>query len=155
MTFKGIHHVGLVVEDLNAAIAFYGSLLDMKVIERDRWKAPNPIADEVVGVAGSSADGAMLKGSGSYIELWQYHSPEQNGDDPAECGANERGLRHLAIEVTDVDAALDRLEELGGSRMGEPLRLPSGVAAVYCRDPFGTIIEFMSTGSTLASVEDL
>jgi len=30
-----------------------------------------------------------------------------------------------------------------------------GVAAVYCRDPFGTMIELMSVDSTLASVDDL
>lgn len=154
MGFKGIHHVGLVVDDLNAAIAFYGKLLDMKVIERDRWRSPDPAADGVTGLVGSSADGAMLQGSDSYLELWQYHSPEQVGDDPAGRGANERGLRHLAVEVDDVDAALSRLVELGGSRMGDPVRI-GNVAAVYCRDPFGTIIEFMSTGSVLASLDDL
>ena len=30
-----------------------------------------------------------------------------------------------------------------------------GAAAVYCRDPFGTILELMSVGSTLASLNDL
>ena len=152
---KGIHHTGLVVSDLNAAIAFYVALLDMKVIERDRWRSPDLAADEAVGLVGSSADGAMLRGSGSYLELWQYHSPQQTGDDPAGRGAHELGLRHLAIEVDDVDAALDRLMRLGGSRLGDPLYLKSGAAAVYCRDPFGTIIEFMSAGSTLASLDDL
>jgi hypothetical protein len=30
-----------------------------------------------------------------------------------------------------------------------------GAAVIYCRDPFGTIIEFMSVGTTLASLDDL
>ena len=143
------------MSDLNAAIAFYATLLDMKVIERDRWRAPNMEADNAVGLQGSAADGAMLRGSGSYLELWQYHAPEQAGEHPANRGAHELGLRHLAIEVDDVDAALDRLVELGGSKMGEPNRYGDGAAAVYCRDPFGTIVEFMSIGSTLASLDDL
>ena len=153
------------MNDLNAAIAFYATLLDMKVIERDRWRAPNLEADNAVGLQGSAADGAMLRGSGSYLELWQYHAPEQAGEHPANRGANELGLRHLAIEVDDVDAAsphaelhtarMDRLVELGGSKMGEPNRYGDGAAAVYCRDPFGTIVEFMSIGSTLASLDDL
>ncbi len=152
---RGIHHAGLVVADLDAAIAFYGELLGMEVIERDRWRAPDHNADNAVGLRGSSADGAMLRGSGSYLELWQYHAPSQVGDNPADRGAHELGLRHLAIEVDDVDAALARLVALGGTKMGDPIRIDTNAAAVYCRDPFGTIIEFMSTGSALASLNDL
>ncbi len=155
VTFTGIHHVGLVVDDLAAAVEFYGALLNMEVIERDKWGADDHATNSAVGLSGSSADGALLRGSGSYLELWQYHQPTQVGDDPAVRGAHEQGLRHLAIEVDDVDAALDRLEALGGTRMGDPLHLGQGAAAVYCRDPFGTIIEFMSTGTRLASLSDL
>ena len=156
MPVRGIHHVGLVVDDLDAAVAFYGALLDMEVIERDTWRVPSPPIDDAIGVAGSAADGVMMRGSGSYLELWQYHAPEPVGDDPAERGANERGLRHLAIEVDDVPAALDRLVELGGRRMGDPAEKgDDGAAAVYCRDPFGTIIELMTAGGTLASLDDL
>ncbi|NNF68917.1 MAG: VOC family protein, partial [Acidimicrobiia bacterium] len=39
VSFRGIHHSGLVVDDLDAAIAFYGDLLDMTEIERDDWRA--------------------------------------------------------------------------------------------------------------------
>ncbi|MCY4273008.1 MAG: VOC family protein [bacterium] len=153
---RGIHHVGLVVDDLDAAVAFYSQLLHMEVVERDHWRAPAPRYDQAVGLQGSSADGCMLRGSGSYLELWRYLAPEGAGEDPAACGAHERGLRHLAIEVDDVEAALARVAELGGSKMGNPVELSDdGAAAVYCRDPFGTIIELMSTGSALASLDQL
>ncbi len=156
MTFKGIHHAGLVVADLDAAIEFYCALLDMTVIERDHWRAPAPVEDQAVGLSGSSADGAMLRGSGSYLELWHYGAPQQLGPDPAERGANELGLRHLAVEVEDVSAALARVVELGGSSMNEPIDLDdTGAAVVYCRDPFGTILELMSVGTTLASLDNL
>jgi catechol 2,3-dioxygenase-like lactoylglutathione lyase family enzyme len=145
-----------VVTDLAAAIDFYSRLLGMEVVERDHWRAPAPAEDQAVGLVGSSADGVMLRGCNSYLELWEYQAPTQVGDDPAQRGANERGLRHLAIECADVVAALDRVVELGGSRMGDPVDIDqSGAAAVYCRDPFGTIIEFMSTGTSLASLDDL
>ena len=155
MNVRGIHHVGLVVDDLDAAVDFYGALLGMEVIERDSWRAPDPAVDSAVGLVGSSADGVMLRGSGGYLELWQYHSPAQVGDDPAQQGAHERGLRHLAVEVDDVDEALARVVELGGAETGEPIRSEGGAAAVYCRDPFGTIIELMSAGAELASLGDL
>ena len=155
MRIRGIHHTGLVVRDLDAAVAFYGALLDMEIVGRDHWRAPDTDIDSAVGLVGSSADGAMMRGSNSYIELWQYHAPTQVGDDPAERGANELGLRHLAIEVDDVHAALDRFVELGGTRMGDPYRYDDGGDAVYCRDPFGTIIEFMSVVDTQDSLDDL
>lgn len=148
--------MGLVVDDLDAAITFYSRLLDMEVVERDHWTTPAPVEDQAVGLEGSSADGVMLRGSGSYIELWQYRAPTQIGDDPAQRGANERGLRHLAIECDDVPAALATVVMLGGSKMGDPVDLDdSGAAVVYCRDPFGTIIELMATGSTMASLDHL
>ena len=153
---RGIHHAGLVVNDLAAAVDFYSALLTMEVVERDHWRAPAPAEDQAVGLVGSSADGVMLRGSGSHLELWQYQAPDQVGDAPADRGANELGLRHLAVEVTDVAAALERVVELGGSRMGDPVTLDdTGAAVVYCRDPFGTILELMAVGSTLSSMDHL
>ncbi len=155
MKVHGIHHAGL-VDDLDAAVQFYTALCDMEIIERDHWRAPAPLEDQAVGLSGSAADGVMLRGSGSYLELWQYTAPAQTGQAPGRLDAHELGLRHLAIEVTDVTEALDQVVELGGGRMGDPVRLdPGGAEVVYCRDPLGTILELMSTGSTLASVDDL
>jgi glyoxylase I family protein len=152
----GIHHAGLVVGDLDRAVEFYGRLLSMEPVEIDEWSAPSPLHDQAVGLTGSSARGVMLRGANSYLELWSYYAPRQVGPDPAGLGANEPGLRHLAIEVDDVDAAWHLVQQLGGSAMGEPVTTSEdGAAVVYCRDPFGTILELMSTGSELASLDDL
>ena len=118
VSFRGIHHAGLVVDDLDAAIAFYGDLLDMTEIERDVWTAPAPSADQAVGLVGSSAVGAMLKGSGSYLELWEYTAPEQVGDAPAARGAHERGLRHLAIPTNGLAGSLTVLPGPGSTPTG-------------------------------------
>ncbi len=152
----GIHHAGLVVDDLDRAIEFYGRLLAMEPVETDEWTAPSPLHDQAVGLSGSTARGVMMQGSNSYLELWSYSAPSRVGPDPAELGANEPGLRHLAIEVEDVDATWLLVQELGGSAMGEPVTISAtGAAVVYCRDPFGTILELMSTGNDLASLDDL
>ena len=154
MNVRGIHHAGVVVDDLVAAITFYGALLNMVEIERDQWRSPTPDIDSAIGLVDSSADGVMLQGSGSFLELWEYSAPAQQGDDPAARGAHERGIRHLAIQVDDVRAALTRVVELGGSTMGDPIDIDEdGAAAVYCRDPFGTILELMSIGTTLAGLD--
>ena len=152
----GIHHAGIVVDDLDRAIEFYSRLLGMEPVEIDEWSAPSPLHDQAVGLTGSSARGVMLRSSNSYLELWSYHAPRHVGPGPGELGANEPGLRHLAIEVEDVEAAWHLVQQLGGSAMGEPVTTSDdGAAVVYCRDPFGTILELMSTGSELASVDDL
>lgn len=153
---RGIHHAGLVVDDLDRAITFYGELLAMELVEEDNWRAPSPLHDQATGLKGSAARGVMLRGSSSYLELWQYSSPPSHVADASTLGAQELGLRHLAIEVDDVPAAWRRVQELGGSAMGDPVELSdSGAAVVYCRDPFGTILELMSTGGELASLDDL
>jgi len=154
MTVRGIHHVGLVVDDLDAAVTFYSALLKMDVVERDHWRAPSPLEDQAVGLNGSSADGAMLYGSGSYLEIWKYSSPDSANTSPGHYGAHEPGLRHLAIEVDDVEATLRHVIELGGSAMGQPARFENEAVVVYCRDPFGTILELMSTGPGGASLDD-
>jgi len=152
---RGVHHTAVVVPDLDEAITFYTELLDAEIIERDRWRAPNPEVDSAIGLSDSSADGVMLRGSGSYIELWQYLAPQRHGASPLERGAHELGWRHLALEVAEINVAIQQVCELGGSTMGEPLRYPNGGAAVYCRDPFGNIIELMVSGDDLASLDDL
>ena len=68
--FRGIHHAGLVVDDLDAAITFYGALLEMEEVERDSWRAPSPMHDQGIGVENSGAEGVMLRGSNSYLEVW-------------------------------------------------------------------------------------
>ena len=40
MNFRGIHHAGLVVRDLDAAVAFYGALLEMEIIGRTGGEPP-------------------------------------------------------------------------------------------------------------------
>lgn len=152
---RGIHHAGLVVDDLEAAVVFYCALLDMEIIERDTWRPPSPEIDQAIGLEGSSADGVMLRGSGSYLELWAYRTPVSVAPDPADLGPHERGLRHLAIEVDDVTGALARVCELGGTATGTPVAVDDdGAAVVYCRDPFGTILELMSVGTSLASLDE-
>ena len=51
------------------------------------------------------------------------------------------GIRHLAFYVDDCKAEYQRLLDLGGIALGEPAVNDESGYAVYCRDPFGNIIE--------------
>jgi catechol 2,3-dioxygenase-like lactoylglutathione lyase family enzyme len=134
-------HPGIVVSDLDKAIAFYRDMFGFRLISRSEGWQDNPVADRGVGVPDSACTGAMLAGHNCYLEMFVYSAPKQTATAPRELLAHEQGIRHLAFYVDDVHKEYERLISLGGSRLGEPMEVREGVYAVYARDPFGNIIE--------------
>lgn len=139
----GFHHPGVVVDDLQKATRFYCELLGYTVYSESSWDQGNQTFNQIVGLAKSAARLRMLKGENAYLELFEYESPPSEPRRPAE--ANESGIRHLAFLVNDVAAMLDRCVALGGSKMNDPVSVPGRATAVYCRDPFGNLLEFVQT----------
>ena len=101
MSFRGVHHLGFAVNDLEEAVSTYGRLFGVTLEHRDRL--------EQQGVEAA----AVLVGDGR-IELLA-----PTGDDtPWDAswrGAGRTGMHHVAYEVDDVRATLDRLERSGSS----------------------------------------
>jgi methylmalonyl-CoA epimerase len=95
---RGIDHVAIAVEDLDAAIALFESVLGMKVKHREE-------------VAGFKVKIATLATGGTDIELVQATSP----DSPIAKFIAERGpgIHHIAVTVDDIDAALAALKQQG------------------------------------------
>ena len=139
----GFHHPGIVVPDLDRAIDFYTKFLGYELISESSWDGNAAGFNQVVGLERSAARLCMLRGGNAYLELFEYSSPQATVD-PGELGANEPGIRHIAICVKDVQLALDFCVELGGSKMNEPFGVPGGATAVYCRDPFGNLMELVA-----------
>lgn len=150
----GFHHPSVSVPDLEKAREFYTTLLGFEVLFEEKWEAPNPMYDQGVGLKDSSARGYVLKGVNCYLELWQYTAPDPKGD-PLKEGANDFGINHLCFEVDDVSAEYERLKALGGIVMNPPVVLSDGGSAVYCRDPFGNIIEFTTAGNGFPALKEL
>ena len=72
----GLHHVALVVTDLDEGIAFYSEHLGFELVDTFEWDRDNAVIDAAIGLPGSSARGAMMKTSNAFVELWQYRVPE-------------------------------------------------------------------------------
>ena len=140
----GLHHPGITVPDLDAGVAFYSQLLGYEVVMRSAWKKDNKHFNQIVGLQGSAARFCMLKGANAYLELFEYSAPAP-GSGMLVQQANELGIRHLAFLVSDVEEALRRCVALGGSKMNDPSAVPSRAVAVYCRDPFGNLLEFVES----------
>lgn len=136
----GFAHASLNVPDLERARQFYEAMFGFSYAGDEGW-ANNPEVDQCLELDGSASRGYMLKGHNCYLELFEYSSPEQKGPDPSTLGSNEPGIRHLAFYVDDCWKELERFKKLGGQAMGEPVGSDETGWAVYCRDPFGNIVE--------------
>lgn len=134
-------HPGVVVSDLEAACRFYQRMFGFEVIGDEGW-SDSPEADRAIGCRGSASRGVLMAGHNCHLELWQYSAPQQGDVDPGALGPHEAGIRHLAFYVDDCEQEFRRLLDLGGEALGEPV---GGV--VYCRDPFGNIIELCEIAS--------
>ena len=136
----GFAHPGLVVPDLEKARTFYETMFGFRYFGDEGWQ-DNPTVDKAIGVAGSACKGYTLAGHNCHLELFEFSAPEQAGPVPRDFQPNDLGIRHLAFFVDDCRAEYQRLLDLGGDMLGEPTDLGGGIYAVYCRDPFGNIIE--------------
>lgn len=140
-------HPALVVPDLEQAREFYEKMFGFRVICNEGWEPGSP-SEKSTGARGSSCRGYYLAGHNCFLELFEFSAPEQTAPLPMDLLPHEPGIRHLAFYVDDVRQEYQRLLALGGQMLGE---LPEGEnihKAVYCRDPFGNIIELCLIPST-------
>jgi len=132
-------HVGIVVEDLAAATAFFVELgLELQgggSVEGD-W------VDRVVGLEGVRAEIAMLETPDGHgrVELAKFHAPPGPGGD-RHAPANTPGLRHLTFAVDDVDAAVAGLRAHRAELVGEVENYKGIYRLCYVRGPEGIIVE--------------
>jgi catechol 2,3-dioxygenase-like lactoylglutathione lyase family enzyme len=98
-------HVGLTVADLDVVTAFFVALgLEVE----GRMFVEGEFLDTVCGIPGSRTEIVMLKppGDGTRLELSSFVRPDSVPGSPAAM-ANELGLRNVAFEVSDLQAAVD------------------------------------------------
>ena len=143
-----VDHINIVVRDLAQSERFYSELLGFEVLRRARLEGA--WIESVVGLEGVCADVVYVQppGHGPRIELIQYHRPE-GAWSPELSVANTSGLRHIAFQVTGIDALYERLTEAGVIFIGPPTDVPGGVIRhdagrkrlCYFHDPDGVLLE--------------
>ena len=133
-------HPGLVVPDLEKASRFYQQMFGFEVISNEGW-TDSPEMDRAIGLKKSSCRGLMMKGHNCFLELFEYDSTSSDATPVLNLNADSPGIRHLAFYVDDCRSEYRRLKDLGGIALGEPAGDDQTGYAVYCRDPFGNIIE--------------
>jgi catechol 2,3-dioxygenase-like lactoylglutathione lyase family enzyme len=141
-------HVGIVVNDLPAAIAFFVEL-GLEVL----GEAPvgGEIVDRIIGLEGVEAAIAMLgtpDGHGR-LELTQFRAPasaREDGDQRAP--ANATGIRHITFAVDDIEAVLTRLRPHGAELVGTIESYGGTYTLCYVRGPAGIIVELAQRTSS-------
>jgi catechol 2,3-dioxygenase-like lactoylglutathione lyase family enzyme len=139
MTVERMEHVGIVVDDLAAAVAFF---VDLGLELDGEMSVEGDTVDRITGLTGVRSDLAFLHtpdGHGK-LEVVQYRSPQREHD-PRPPQSNTPGLNHLLFAVDDVDATIARLETHGAELVGEVADYGTSYRLAYIRGPGGMIIE--------------
>ncbi|MEU8762372.1 VOC family protein [Streptomyces sp. NPDC048659] len=139
MTLLRMDNVGIVVEDLDAAVAFFTELgLEVEGTAR----VEGPFADQTVGLSGVRSHIAMLRTPDGHgrLELSRYLSPAAGVDGSPNPPPNTLGLHRIMFAVDDIDDTLARLRAHGAELLGEVARYEDVYRLCYLRGPSGVIV---------------
>jgi catechol 2,3-dioxygenase-like lactoylglutathione lyase family enzyme len=136
---KRMDNVGIVVDHLDAAVAFFvelGMEVEGKATIEGRWAA------RVVGLDDQRCDVAMMRTPDGHgrIELVKYHTPTAIGGVPEDAPANTLGIRRVMFTVDDIDDILARLRTHGAELVGEVARYEDSYRLCYVRGPEGVVV---------------
>ena len=135
---KGFDHVGVTVEDLDAAVEFFVGLgLELEgqtVVEGE-------FLDTVCGIPDSKTEVAMMRppGGGTRLELATFLRPDHTPGSP-NAMANEVGIRNVAFEVEDIEAVVGLAAEHGYGLVGGIGEYEGTWKMAYVRGPDGIVV---------------
>jgi len=128
--FGRIDHIGVAVEDIDAALELYGKGFEMELTHRET-------------VESQGVEAALLGVGDGHVELLRPLGPDTPvGKFLAKRGA---GLHHVAYAVEDIDATLERLAAAGLELIDSKARAGIGGSRV-------AFIEPRSTGRVLTEI---
>jgi catechol 2,3-dioxygenase-like lactoylglutathione lyase family enzyme len=138
MAILRMDHVGVVVEDLAAAVAFFVELgleLEGEAAVGGDW------ADQLLGLDGVRADIAVVRTPDGHtrVELSTFHTPVATSTAPR-APMNTPGIPRLTFAVDAVGDILDRLRPHGAELVGEVAQYEEIYRYCYVRGPAGVVI---------------
>ena len=138
MTLLRMDHVGVVVDDLAAAIAFFTELgleLEGEAQVEGHW------VDRVVGLDGVQVDIAMMRTPDGHgrLELTKFRRPKATSTEGKEV-ANTLGIRRIMFAVKDIENVLARLRTHGAELVGNLTQYEDSYRLCYIRGPAGMIV---------------
>jgi catechol 2,3-dioxygenase-like lactoylglutathione lyase family enzyme len=139
MAILQMHNVLIVVDDLEAAKAFFAEL-GMEL--EGQTTVEGPWVDRVVGFDGVRADIAMMRTPDGHgrVELTKFHRPPAVRAEPENAPANTLGIRRIMFNVDAIDDVVARLRSHGAEPVGEIAQYEDIYRLCFLRGPEGIII---------------
>jgi catechol 2,3-dioxygenase-like lactoylglutathione lyase family enzyme len=142
-----VDSVGMTVSNMERSIAFFSNVLTFEKIS-DAEVAGGEF-EKLQGVFGLRMRIVRMRLGGEQIELAQYLAP-RGRPIPVDSRSNDRWFQHVAIIVSDMDKAYERLRQQNVEHASpEPQRLPDwnkaagGIKAFSFKDPDGHPLEIL------------
>ncbi|MFG2275620.1 VOC family protein [Streptomyces chartreusis] len=139
MTIQRMDNVLIVVDDLDAVIAFFVELgMELEGKGPLEWRG----AERVIGLDDVRQDVAMLRvpdGHGR-VELAKFHRPRAITPEPKHAPANTLGLRRVMFAVDDIDDVVARVRAQGAELVGEIVQYENVYRLCYVRGPEDIVV---------------
>lgn len=138
MTVQRMDNVGIVVEDLDAAIAFF---VELGLVLEGRMPIDGEWAGRVTGVRGQRVEIAMLRTPDGHgrVELSRFDAPAIASDHRT-APVNSLGYLRVMFAVVDLDDTLARVGRLGATVVDEVVDYQGAYRLCYLRGPEGILI---------------
>jgi catechol 2,3-dioxygenase-like lactoylglutathione lyase family enzyme len=139
LTIQRMDHVGVVVDDLEAAIAFF---VELGMELEGAAPIEGPWVDRVSALDGVRVDVAMMRTPDGHgrLELTKFHTPTAISAEPKNAPGNTLGLRSIMFAVDDIDATVAGLRAHGAELVGEVAQYQDSYRLCYVRGPEGIIV---------------
>ena len=152
MAVERMDNIGIVVEDLDAAVGFFtelGLVLEGRMPIEGEW------AGRVTGVRGQRVEIAMMRtpDGHSRLELSRFHAPAISSDHRT-APVNALGYLRVMFAVEDIDDNIARLGKLGATVVDEVVDYENIYRVCYIRGPEGILIGLAQQLGQQSSRED-
>jgi len=138
MALTRIDNVGIIVQDLEAAIAFF---VELGMQLEGTAALEGPSVDRLIALDGVRTEVAMLRNADGQcrVELCGFLAPPAIAGD-ASAPVNRLGMGRIMFAVDDIDGVLARLRARGATLIGEVTQYEDAYRLCYIRGPEGIII---------------
>ncbi|HEX7054330.1 MAG TPA: VOC family protein [Burkholderiales bacterium] len=152
MTVRRMDNVGIVVEDLDAAIGFF---TELGLALEGRMRVEGEWAGRVTGLRGQRVEIAMMRTPDGHgrLELSRFDAPAIAADHRA-APVNSLGYLRVMFAVENLDDTLARLGRLGATLVDEVVDYQGIYRLCYIRGPEGILIglaEQLGSGASRAN----
>ena len=138
MTLERMDNVGVVVDDLAAAVAFFRELgLELE----GEAHVEGPSVDRLIGLDSVRCDIAMMRTPDGHgrVELTKFRRPTADSAESNNAPPNTLGIRRIMFAVEDIDDVVARLRAHGAELVGELVQYEN-YRLCYVRGPEGILV---------------